>query len=40
LNIAFLRDELIELQAFLDKTYGKGKFSKAQAFIENLLKTN
>ena len=40
LNIAFLKEELVELQAFLDKTYGKGKFVKAQAFLENLLKTN
>ena len=40
LNIAFLKEELEELVVFLDKTYGKGKFAKAQAFIENLLKNN
>ncbi len=38
LNIAFLKEELEELQAFLDKQYGKGKFAKAQAFISGLLK--
>ena len=40
LNIAFLKDELKELSAFLDKQYGKGKFAKAQAYIEVLLKNN
>ena len=40
LNIAFLRDELTQLSAYLDKLYGKGNFKMAQAYIENLLKTN
>ena len=40
LNIAFLKDELKELSAFLDKQYGKGKFAKAQAYIDLLLKNN
>ena len=40
LNIAFLKDELKELSAYLDKLYGKGKFEKAQAYIEVLLKNN
>ena len=38
LNIAFLKDELKELSAYLDKQYGKGKFAKSQAFIDNMLK--
>ena len=40
LNIAFLKDELRELSAYLDKQYGKGKFAKAQAYIEVLLKNS
>ena len=40
LNIAFLKDELEELIAYLDKLYGKGKFPKAQEFIKTLLKNN
>ena len=40
LNIAFLREELEELQTYLDKLFGKGKFVKAQAFIKTLLKNN
>ena len=40
LNIAFLKDELRELSAYLDKQYGKDKFAKSQAYIEVLLKNN
>ena len=40
LNIAFLKDELNELSAFLDKLYGKGQFKLAQAKIESMLKNN
>ena len=40
LNIAFLKEELKELSQFLDKQYGKGKFVKAQAYIESLIKNN
>ena len=40
LNIAFLKDELKELSAYLDQLYGKGKFAKAQAYLEVLLKNN
>ena len=40
LNIAFLKDELKELSAYLDKQYGKGKFVKAQAYIESMIKNN
>ena len=40
LNIAFLREELEELQAYLDKLFGKGKFVRAQEFIKTLLKNN
>ena len=40
LNIAYLREELKELDAFLDKMYGKGNFQMAHAFIEGLLKNN
>ena len=40
LNIAFLKDELKQLDAYLEKTYGKGNFTMAHAYIENLLKNN
>ena len=40
LNIAFLKDELKELDAQLDKLYGKGNFRMAHNYIGNLLKNN
>ena len=40
LNIAFLKEELKELSAYLDKLYGKGKFPRAQDYIETMLKNN
>ena len=40
LNIAFLKDELKELDAQLDKLYGKGNFRMAHNYIESLLKNN
>ncbi len=40
LNIAFLKDELVELTQYLDKLYGKGQFKLAQAKIESMLKSN
>ena len=40
LNIAFLKDELKELDAQLDKLYGRGNFKMAHAYIEGLLKNN
>ena len=40
LNIAFLKDELKELSAFLDKTYGKNAFPMSHASIETMLKNN
>ncbi len=40
LNIAFLKDELNELSAYLDKLYGKGQFKLAQSKIESMLKNN
>ena len=40
LNIAFLKEELQELTAYLDKLYGKGKFPRAQAYIELMIKNN
>ena len=40
LNIAFLKDELKELNAQLDKMYGRGNFRMAHAYIDNLLKNN
>ena len=40
LNIAFLKEELQELSTYLDKLYGKGKFPKAQAYIDLLIKNN
>ena len=38
LNIAFLKDELKELDTLLDKMYGKGNFNMAHNYIANLLK--
>ena len=40
LNIAFLKDELKELDAQLDKLYGKGNFVMAHAYIDTLIKNN
>ena len=40
LNIAFLKDELKELDAQLDKMYGRGNFKMAHAYLDNLLKNN
>ena len=40
LNIAFLKDELKELDAQLDKLYGRGNFKMAHSYIEGLLKNN
>lgn len=40
LNIAFLKDELKELNAYLDKLFGKGQFTMAHNYIDNLLKNN
>ena len=38
LNIAFLKDELKELDSQLDKLYGKGNFRMAHNYINNLIK--
>ena len=38
LNIAFLKDELKELDSQLDKLYGKGNFRMAHNYIANLIK--
>ena len=40
LNIAFLKDELKELDAQLDKLYGKGNFKMAHNYITGLIKNN
>lgn len=40
LNVAFLKDELKELDTQLDKLYGKGNFSMAHNYINNLIKNN
>lgn len=40
LNIGFLKDELKELNAYLDKLYGKGTFKMAHAYIDNLIRMN
>jgi hypothetical protein len=40
LNLAFLKDELSQLDSYLDKLYGKGAFQMAHATIENLMKNN
>ena len=39
LNVAFLRDELIALDAELTKLFGKGEFKRSKAKIKTLLKT-
>ena len=38
LNIAFLKNELKELNAMLDKLFGANTFPMARKFIENMLK--
>ena len=38
LNIAFLRDELKQLNAELDKLFGKGTFKMAHNYIDGLIK--
>lgn len=38
LNIAFLRDELKQLNNQLDKLFGKGNFKMAHRYIDNLIK--
>jgi hypothetical protein len=40
LNIAFLRDELNELDVKLSKLYGKNEFQMSKAKIKLLLKMN
>ena len=40
LNIAFLKDELKDLSAFIEKSFGKNNFKMSQAVIANLLKNN
>lgn len=40
LNVAFLKDELKELEVMLEKLYGKNTFPMAHAYIENLIKNN
>ena len=40
LNVAFLKDELKQLDSYLDKLYGKNTFPMAHAYIEGLLKNN
>ena len=40
LNIAFLKDELKDLNNQLDKLYGKGTFPMAHAYIDNFIKNN
>lgn len=40
LNIAFLKDELRELNKKLDELYGINNFQMAHAFINNLLRNN
>ena len=38
LNIAFLRDELKQLNTKLDTLFGKGSFKMAHKYIDNLIK--
>ena len=40
LNIAFFKDELKELNAQLDKLYGKNTFPMAHRYIDDLIKNN
>ena len=40
LNVAFLKDELANLNKELDRLYGRGNFPMAHAFIDNLIKNN
>lgn len=40
LNIAFLRDELVQLDSFLTKLFGKGEFKRSKAKIKQLIKMN
>ena len=40
LNIAYLRDEVVELDAFLTKLYGKNNFRLAHQKLESILKAN
>ena len=40
LNLAFLKDQLKELDGFLDKMYGKNTFPMAHAAIDNFLRSN
>ena len=40
LNLAFLKEELKGLIAFLDKLYGKDNFSRAKATLEGFIKNN
>ena len=40
LNLAFLKDQLKELDGYLDKTFGKNTFPMAHAAIDNFLRSN
>lgn len=40
LNIAFLKDELANLNKELDRLYGRGNFPMAHAYIDSLIKNN
>ena len=40
LNLAFLKDEMNELIALLNKLFGKGKFDISIAYLNELIKNN
>ena len=40
LNIAYFKEEIKALDAYLEKVYGKGNFRMSHAYLENLLKNN
>lgn len=40
LNVAFLKEELKELNTQLDKLYGRGNFKMAHSYVDNLIKNN
>ena len=40
LNIAYLRDEIVELDSYLTKLYGKNQFKLSHAKLDSILKIN
>ena len=40
INIAYFKNEINELDAYLDKLYGKGNFKMSHTVLENIIKNN